>query len=189
MSDTGGIRVNMTAAEGKSKTQGEPIPTGLYRMAVTECDLEKVKNPPSKPGKKDNRGEPMFLMELTVQDGDYEERTAWTNVMLFKGALYSVAQMLKAQGIEVKELPDGSAEFQVPGYEKNMVPGPEWWMGKQFCCKVRRVGAKKVGDQEYDPRAEIRGFMSTKDWDPARSPKKPTEATAGKATAKTSALP
>jgi len=185
VSDTG-IRVNMSAQEGKSTTQGEPLPSGLFRMAITNCSLEKVKNPPQ-PGKKDNRGKPMFVIELTVQDGDYEDRPAWTNVMLFDGALYSISQMLKAQGVEVKEVGD-AAEFQVPGFEKNEVPGPEWWLSKQFVCRLKRIGARKVGDKEYDPRAEVKGFLSVKDWNPDRSPKKAQQA-AGMAKAKSSVLP
>lgn len=180
-----GIRVNMSSKEGKSVTL-EPLPSGKYLMAITECEVVEVSSG-------DNEGKPMFSLELTVQDGDYENRKAWTNVMLFEGALYSLSQMLKAQGVEVKEIGE-RAEFQVPGYEPNMVPGPEWWATKQFVCKLklmpkRTVRNKVTGEKrEYDERSEVKGFMSTKDWDPSQAPKK-AAAGAAKAAGRPSVLP
>jgi len=168
MSDAG-IRVNMSSKEGKSASL-EPLPSGRYLMAITDIDLDEC-GPTSK-----NEGEPMFKIELTVQEGDYENRKAWTNVMLFKGALYSISQMLKAQGIAITEVGE-SAEFQVPGYEPNIIPGPEWWMSKQFCVRVKLVGKRKVKQpdgsyKEYDERAEVKGFMAPSDFKPGEGPKK-----------------
>ena len=174
MSDDGGIRVNMSAKEGKSATL-EPLPNGKYLMAITDIEVDTIK--PGGEGKPENVGKPMFKIELTVQDGDYESRMAWTNVMLFDGALYSVSQMLKAQGIEVKEIGD-RAEFQVPGFAANVIPGPSWWQGKQFVCRLklspeRTVTNKATKEKKtYDARAEVKGFMSAKDWNPATAPKK-----------------
>jgi hypothetical protein len=172
----------MTGKEGKSTTL-EPLPSGHYLMAITDIDLDQC-GPDSK-----NPGKDMFKVELTVQDGDYENRKAWTNVMLFDGALYSIAQMIKAQGVDIKEVGD-SAEFQVPGFAVNEIPGPEYWMGKQFVCRVKLVGKRKdpKTGKEYDERAEIKGFMSPKNWDPNKAPKKAT-AEAGTATRNTSILP
>lgn len=172
-----GIRVNMTSKEGKSQTL-EPLPSGKYLVAVTDCDLEEVKSGGS--GKPENVGKPMFVMEFTVQEGDYENRKVWSNVMLFDGALYSISQMLKAQGVEVKELGD-RAEFQVEGFEPNVIPGPEWWMARQFVVRVklmdkRSVKNKNTGEvREFDERAEVKGFMSPKDWKPGTAPKKAAE--------------
>lgn len=152
-----GIRVNMSTKEGSSRTV-TPLPSGRYLMAVTDCDLVEC-GPNSK-----NPGKPMFKMELTVQDGDYNGRLAWTNVMLFEGALYSIAQMLTAQGIEVTEVGE-RAEFHVPGYEPNTIPGPEFWMGKQFIVRIKLMGKRKdpKTGKEYDERAEVKGFAPTKD--------------------------
>lgn len=152
-----GIRVNMTAKEGASKTL-EPLPSGKYLVTVTDCDLVEC-GPTSK-----NPGKPMFQLELTVQEGTYENRKVWTNVMLFEKALYSIAQMLTSIGVDVKEIGD-QAEFQVPGFEPNIIPGPEFWMGKQFVVRVKLVGPRKITNKqtgetkEYDERAEVKGFM------------------------------
>jgi len=160
-----GIRVNMSSKEGKSKTL-EPLPSGRYLVAVTDCDLDEC-GPNS-----DNAGKPMFKLEVTVQDGDYEGRKAWTNVMLFEKALYSISQMLKACGIDIREVGD-KAEFQVEGYEPNMIPGPEYWMGKQFIIRTKLMPKRKDKNtgKEYDERTEIKGFMSPKDWNPSMAPK------------------
>jgi len=186
MSD-GGIRVNMSAKEGASVTL-EPLPSGKYLMAITDCEVEKVKNAPA-PGKKDNRGKLMFKIELTVQDGDYENRKAWTNVMLFDGALYSLSQMVKALGYEVVEKGE-SAEFQIPGFAANIVPGAEWWMGKQFVVRTQLMPKRKdkTTGKEYQERTEVKGFMSAKGWNAAQAPKKSAEGAASPAK-KTSALP
>jgi hypothetical protein len=126
----------------------------------------------------------MFNLELTVQDGDYEGRKAWTLVMLFDGALYSISQMIKALGVEVKEVGD-RAEFQIDGYPPNVVPGPEFWQGKQFVIRTKVMPARKVKDKrtgemkEYDARTEVKGFMSPKDWNPDSAPKKATASATG----------
>ena len=178
-----GIRVNMSAKEGKSKTL-EPLPSGRYLVAVTDCDLDEC-GPSS-----DNAGKPMFKLEVTVQDGDYEGRKAWTNVMLFEKALYSISQMIKAQGVDIKEVGD-KAEFQVPGYEPNVIPGPEYWMSKQFIIRTKLMPKRKdpKSGKEYDERTEIKGFMSPKDWNPGMAPKAAAAATGGGAAKRPSMLP
>lgn len=157
MDSIDGIRVNMSGKEGASKTL-EPLPSGRYVMAITDCDLDEC-GPTSK-----NPGKPMFKIELTVQEGQYENRKAWTNVMLFEGALYSISQMLQAQGVEVKVLGE-SAEFQVPGFEPNVIPGAEWWMSKQFLIRIKLMPPRKDPDsgKTYDEKSEVKGYMSVKD--------------------------
>lgn len=62
-----------------------------------------------------------MTVEFTIQEGEYEGRKVWTNAMLFDGALYTVAQILKATGFEnallTGELPEAddliSAEVDV----------------------------------------------------------------------------
>lgn len=174
-----GIRVNMSSKEGKSVTL-QPLPSGKYLVAVTDCDVQEV-------SKGDNEGKPMFNLELTVQEGDYEGRKLWTYVMLFDGALYSISQMLKCVGVEVKELGE-KAEFQVPGYDVNVIPGPEYWMSKQFVVRTKLMPKRKdpKTNKEYDERAEVKGFMPAKDWKPGSSPSKAAAGTTG---SKVSLLP
>jgi hypothetical protein len=181
MSEDFGIKINMTAKEGKSVTL-LPLPSGQYHVAVSDCDIQEV-------SQGDNEGKPMYNLELTVQDGDYENRKVWSLIMLFEGALYSISQMLKAQGIEVKEIGD-RAEFQVPGFEPNVVPGPNWWMGKHFVVRVKLMPKRKdkKSGKEYDEKAEVKGFMSAKDWDPSKSPKKSAEGGTGAPANKVSLL-
>lgn len=171
MSD--GIRVNMSSKEGKSRTL-DPLPSGKYLVAITDCDLEEIK--PGGSGKPENVGKPMFALEVTVQEGEYAERKAWSRVMLFEGALYTISQMLVAVGVDVREVGD-RAEFQVEGYEPNVIPGPEWWLGKQMVARIKRVPARKVKNKntgeirEYDEGNEIKGFMPAAAWKPGSSPK------------------
>jgi hypothetical protein len=164
----------MTGKEGKSQTL-DPLPGGKFLMAITDCDIEQIK--PGGQAKKENVGKPMFAIELTVQDGDFENRKAWTRVMLFDGALYTISQMLKAQGVAVTEMGD-KAEFQVEGYAKNVIPGAAWWMGKLFVVRLKFVAKSKGKDgKEYDDRNEVKGFQSPKDWKPGTSPKKASATT------------
>lgn len=152
---TDGIRVNMTDKEGKS-AGFEPIPPGKYLVAVTGCELAET-GPNSK-----QAGRPYFKLEYTVQEGQYENRKIWDNVMLFDGALYSISNMLKAVDVPIT-LDSSSANFQVPGYEPNSIPGPEWWMGKQFIVRTKMGKETKTADgKTYAPRAEVSSYSSIK---------------------------
>src|SRR6266566_4010451 len=88
-----GIFVDMSAEEAKSQDR-EPLPVGKFHYKITDMDMVQVRE-----GK--NQGKPYFNFEFTVQDGKYAERKDWTNAMLFEGALYTIAQILKALGHEL----------------------------------------------------------------------------------------
>src|SRR5215203_3323478 len=88
------LRVNFSTEEAESKAfDFDPIPSGKYHVKVTEItDKESTSEK--------NFGKPYWNVELTIQDGKYADRKLWANVMLFDGALYSLAQLLKATGHE-----------------------------------------------------------------------------------------
>ena len=154
------FRVNMTEEEASSEGRDlTPLPSGKYLVAVTGVKVKTVTNPP-KPGKPDNRGKYYFAMELTIQDGDYAGRKAWTNVMLFDGALYTAVQMLKALGVHFN-----GTNFQVEGYEKNVIPKGDWWMGKEMVTyvKLKKGGLKEDGTR-YDDRGEPVSFFPVDGW-------------------------
>src|SRR5687767_5791406 len=161
-----GIRINMTTEEASSAPKtggGDPIPTGKYLVAVTDCtELEcglQSKNP----------GKPYYNFELTVQGGEYAEKSMYTNAMLFSGALYTISQMLKAQGVEVRE----NGWFQVEGYEECVVPEPGWWLGRQMVVygkqekgKIKEKGLDKSDpDNFYPDRTEPKAFWPADTWD------------------------
>jgi len=171
---TDGIRVNMTSEEAASQSRdNDLIPPGKYLMAITDVELREVANPP-KPGKQDNRGKPFFAFEFTIQGGDYDARKVWTNGMLFSPALYTVVNMLKALDVPFSGT-DNNPTFQVPGFEPNVVPEADWWLGQQMVVRVstRKGGIKdKETGERYADKAEPNGFFPAKEWDPAKAPTK-----------------
>lgn len=110
------MKVNFSQEEASSEARSfEPIPSSTYPARITDIDLREC-GPASK-----NAGKPYWAVEFTIQEGEYEGRKVWTNAMLFDGALYTVAQILKATGFEdalqTGELPEAddliSAEVNV----------------------------------------------------------------------------
>lgn len=156
-----GFRVNMTEEEAATEPRDfTPLPSGKYLVAITECKVKKVTNPP-KPGKNDNRGKPFFAFEFTVQDGKFDGRKAWTNAMLFDGALYTVVPMLKALGVEFN-----GTDFQVEGFEANVIPKADWWIGQQMVTYIKLTkGGKKEDGSNYDDRGEPKAFWPADTWD------------------------
>lgn len=88
-----GLRVDFSSEEANSEALDfDPIPSGKYHVKITEV-TDKECGPESK-----NPGKPYWNVEMTVQDGEFNDRKLWGNVMLFNGALYSLSQILKATG-------------------------------------------------------------------------------------------
>ena len=101
-----GLKVNFSEQEAASEGRSfDALPSGEYYCRITDVE-DRVCGPESK-----NPGKPYWNVELTIQEGPYEDRKLWTNAMLFEGALYSLSQMLKATGREAAlqsgEIPDG----------------------------------------------------------------------------------
>lgn len=148
--DFGEIRVDFSSEEAASEGKSfDPIPTGKYHVAVYDCKLEKC-GPSSK-----NPGKPMWNMQLKIQDGEYADRVVFTRIMLFEGALYSLAQFEKAfRGIEIKAQ---------KGYK---VPSPQEIIGLEGTAIVRKqVDKYAIDNGEWDGNGpkpmknEVKGFQ------------------------------
>lgn len=126
----------------------EPVPNGDYVCNITNTELKEV----SKGG---NAGKPYLRVELTVSEGDYENRKFWPNVMLFDvtGGNWFISQFLRATGnadaLETGNIPLGSA-----------------FEGKEVTARVVRVkdkyknekdGPKPDGTPWY--KNEVKGFV------------------------------
>lgn len=103
-----GLKVNFSDNEATSESKSfDPIPSGEYYVRITNVEDAEC-GPESK-----NAGKPYWKLEFTVQDGEFESRKLWTNAMLFDGALYTLAQLLKASGhedaIKTGNVPDGQS--------------------------------------------------------------------------------
>jgi hypothetical protein len=67
------------------------MPTGKYVVAVTNVEIKRSNS-------EKNKGKPYYALQLTVQEGKYEDRKLFANVMLWAGAAYSLVQIHKAIG-------------------------------------------------------------------------------------------
>lgn len=144
-----GFRVNFSDKEASSEGRGvDLLPRGNYHVKVTDGSIEQSKS-------EKNFGKPYYNLELTIQSGPHAGRKLFTNAMLFEGALYTITQIMKAMGINV-----------TPG--EMIVPTIDEIVGHDFVVGVIKQGKRTVGDQEYDERNDVKGFMTyTPDFSPA----------------------
>jgi hypothetical protein len=138
-----GIKIVMTDQEASSKVL-EPIPAGWYKVTISDGDLKASKS-------EKNHGKPYYSLERTVNEpAEFEGRKVFTNVMLFEGALYSAAQLLKA--LTGEDLTGGEVEF----------PELDELMGQEVMAKVKITGTRTVqtpeGPKTYEPRNDVTGF-------------------------------
>lgn len=150
------LKVNFTDQEAGSAVREIP-PSGEYLVAIVEGELKEVK-----PGRK-NTGKPYWQLRMVIQDGAYAGTTLISSVMLFDGALYSFAQLMKALGHEtnagdfrVPELDDIIGQnVNVKGYKKapsTLPDGTE--LSERFEVKGFKVPSRKdtkVGDSSLLP--------------------------------------
>lgn len=159
------LRVNFSDKEAASEARDlEPMPAGKYLVSITDVEVKESTS-------QKNYGKPYFAFEFTVQedvhDGKYVGRKAWGNVMLFEGALYSLAQMMKAVW-EVDNL-EGDVE----------IPEGEEWMGKELVIQGTLANAmEKQADGTYatkwideakkiaEKRFEVKGYRHPSTWKP-----------------------
>jgi hypothetical protein len=148
-----GIKVTMSQQEASSSAR-EVMPTGKYLVAVTDGSLKQSQS-------EKNAGKPYYNMELTIQEGTYAGRKLFTNVMCFEGALYSMTQILKADGVEFE-----GSNFQVPGHDENEIPELDHFMGREYVVKVSVEPARtdKASGKTYDERNEVKSWFSKKTW-------------------------
>lgn len=138
-----GLKINFSDQEAQSEARTfEPIPSGEYYCRIT--DVEDKESTSEK-----NHGKPYWHIELTVQDGEHADRKLWSNVMLFEGALYSLAQLLKATGQE-KALQSGD------------IPDGHTFVGKEVVVVVKKqrdsYAEERDGDGVPQWKNEVKGF-------------------------------
>jgi hypothetical protein len=166
---TDGLRVNFSEKEASSEARSmELLPRGDYHVAITDIELRESQS-------EKNFGKPYWGMEFTIQEGPYDNRKLWTNCMLFEGALYTFAQLMKALGYDTS-----AGEFEVPD--------PNDLIGQQVVVAVAKQGKRtnKETGEEYDERNEVKGIKA---YDPNTFTVGATQKTAAKAGGKSSLLP
>jgi hypothetical protein len=166
-----GIKVNMSDKEASSAPR-EPLPNGKYLVCWSDGSLAFSKS-------EKNNGKPYYSAELTVQDGKYEGRKIFTNVMCFEGALYSMSQIIKALGYAIGS--DGS--FMIDGHDANEIPELDWFIGRSFVVSVKTTPERtdKVTGKTYAARNEVGSWFPASDW--AGAPAEATKASGHKAVA------
>lgn len=138
-----GLKINFSDQEAASEARSfDPIPSGEYYCRLTDVEDREVKEGP-------NQGKEYWHLEFTVQDGDYQDRKVWTNCMLFEGALYTLAQLMKSTGNE-KALQTGN------------VPDGHTLIGKEVVVIVKKQRDKyaeeRDGDGTVQWKNEVKGI-------------------------------
>ena len=133
------LKVNFTNEEASSKVRDVP-PSGEYLVNITDGKLKEVK--PGKP----NVGKPFWQLTMVIQDGQYAGASLLSSIMLFDGALYTFAQLMRALGYDVT-----SGDFVVPPLQE--------LLGKSVVVKGFKKPATTLPDgTELSERFEVKGF-------------------------------
>lgn len=140
-----GLKVNFSAEEASSESLNfDPIPSGEYYARITDITEKEVSQGA-------NQGKAFWNVEFTVQDGEFADRKVWTNAMLFDGALYTLAQLLKAT--------DNADALQ-----SGNVPNSESLVSKEVIVVVKKQRnaymEAKNGDGEPVWGNEVKGIKS-----------------------------
>jgi len=96
-----GFKVNFSGVEVRDFS--EPVPVGWYHMKVTDGEVRE-----SGPNAK-NPGAEYINWEMTIQEGEYENRKGWVNASLLPHALFTLKGLLGACGIDVS----GDLDFEI----------------------------------------------------------------------------
>jgi hypothetical protein len=133
------LKVNFTEQEANSTVREIP-PSGEYLVAITDGEIKEVK-----PGRK-NTGKSFWQLRLVIQDGAYAGASLICSVMLFDGALYTLAQLMKALGYDTT-----AGDFIIPPLD-NII-------GKNVNVKGYKKPATTLPDgTELSERFEVKGF-------------------------------
>lgn len=152
MDSEGALYVNFSEDEAASESRDlEPLPSGKYLMAITDCELKESKSAK-------NPGKPYYAITLTVvQDkagGRYVGRKAFSNAMLFSPALFTITHIMKALG------------YQVSGGKVRIPPAPEL-IGKELVVggvKVNETQAKDDPSKTYPAKFEPKSYFAKGTW-------------------------
>lgn len=138
-----GLRVNFSDQEAASEAFSfEPIPSSSYHAKITEIEERESKSDK-------NFGKPYWAVTLVIQEGQHADRRLWANVMLFDGALFSLAQLLKATD-------------HADALESGKIPDPEVFITKDVVINVAKVkDTYKMNQEDSDEilfKNEVKGF-------------------------------
>jgi len=135
------LKVNFTDREATSTVREIP-PSGEYLVAITDGEIKDVK-----PGRK-NTGKPYWQLRFVIQDGAYAGSSLIASVMLFDGALFSFAQLMKALGYDVN-----SGDFLIPSLDEII--------GKNVNVRGFKKPPSTLPDgTELSERFEIKGYKT-----------------------------
>lgn len=134
------LKVNFSSNEASSEARVIP-PSGEYTVNITDGNIKEVK-----PGKK-NTGKPFWQLTYIIQEGPYDGVSLMSSVMLFDGALYSFAQLMKALGYDVN-----AGDFVVPELQSVI--------GKTINVKGLKKPAETKDGTELNERFEIRSYKA-----------------------------
>lgn len=85
----------------------EPIPAGVYPVVITSLRQSEEDGP---------SGYPYLILEMTISDGEYENRKLWTNLSMSPKAAFKVKEFCLAVGVSEEEL-TGEFDFDPEDYE------------------------------------------------------------------------
>lgn len=112
------------------------IPPGKYHVKITGGEMRE-----SGPNSK-NPGAQYINWELTVQEGEQENRKLWTNTSLLPHALFSLKALLIATGVTDSEKARESLDFEIEDLITKSV--------------IATVGAREF---QGETRAEVKRVM------------------------------
>lgn len=164
--DGGGFTLNFTDQEASSEAREfSTLPSGSYLVCVTDVELKESQS-------EKHNGKPYASFEFTIQedahDGQYVGQKAWGNVMLFAGALYSAAQLMKAWDLVPGQ--DNFPELEATLGKTVVI------LGRQEDVKTKDDNGKYVTKYEDVPgpngvlqrkavkRYEIKGYRHPNTW-------------------------
>lgn len=150
--DVSELRVNFSDKEQSSEARDyTAMPSGKYRCAITDWEVRRSNS-------QKHNGKPYWALTLTVQEGKYEGRKLWANVMLFEGALFSYVQLAKALGGDFAE-----------SLKTGKIPHGDNLQGKEVVAVVvKKIDKYKIEQGEWDENSgdpkpmknEVSGFQS-----------------------------
>ncbi len=146
------LKVNFTDDEAGSEARSfELLPTGEYEANITKVEEKIISGLDNDGREKKNDGKKYWNIEFTVQSGKYTNRKAFTNCMLFDGALYTLAQLLKATG-------------NAKAVESGTIPGDQSFVGKSVVIVVKKqrdlYAEKRDGGGDAQWKNEVKGIKA-----------------------------
>lgn len=182
-----GFSLNFSDKEAASEAREfSTLPSGSYLVRVDDGEMKESTSDK-------NYGKPYVSFTFVLvgdhtPEGKYVGQKAWSNVMLFEGALYSAAQMMKAVGLDPKR--------------GDKFPPIEWWIGKEMVILGQQEPAKtkdeatgkyvnktetgEDGKEHIVKRFEVKGYRAADTW---KKQGGTASAGAGRASGKGSMLP